>query len=272
MPANIYNIFLLQVALCCFMPPLWAGTIGFSVEFKGQEVSIVNKGSDAAYNLSMWALDPKMQWQPLVVTQGNASYTAPESSLKAMRQNTLPDNRLGQANPLLIQLQDQAGSRITQLAWQQAPQPSQTPLPVQRLGRDVRLQSAEATTRLVASYAIIAPYTRIADLANPLSEPPPPQNPKIHQWLNQPNLTIDTGAGQGGIWWLHQTTSGTLELQMVADGIARGTEQTPPWLAFARHTLLQVSAALAFFGLCLMVIRYLKRNVTTKQQMQKASK
>ena len=141
--------------------------------------------------------------------------------------------------------------------------PTQHPLPLQRAGHWVRVLSAENAGRLTASYAIIAPYTRIADLANPLSKPPPPQAPTIHQWHNQPDVAIDTGAGQGGIWWVHQTSAGTLELQMVADGIARGTEQTPTWLAFLRQYLMQIAGALAIIGTGLLFASLFRNHAST---------
>ena len=66
-------------------------------------------------------------------------------------------------------------------------------------------------------------------------------------------MTLDTGAGQGGAWLVHETASGDLQVQSVADGRARGQEQVPPWLLWVRSSLMTFATVLAVFGALLGV-------------------
>lgn len=117
------RLFLILILMCSFefSNKAQAGTIGFSISFTGDEITITNTGSEAAYALSEWTLDQQAHWQKAHILQGNPAYVAPGKKLIARRQSQAASTGLGKADPLLLVLHDQAGSRITQLAWRQTP-------------------------------------------------------------------------------------------------------------------------------------------------------
>jgi hypothetical protein len=239
---------LLALSLVC--SEAVAGSIGFSVNFTGDEIAISNTGSDAAYQLSEWTLDSANQWRRAQVIDGNDAYLAPGKTLKTRRPSLPNSTGLGQADPLLLVMYDQAGSRIAQLAWHHAPAVQTPPLPTLRSGAKVAVASGTALDQKVTTtYALVVPYEGIERLAQPLpSASVPPPNPIRHTWASGQTLVIDAGKGEAGVWLVHETAQGELSLQIVPDGFLRGQEQVPTWLLWARQYLMTVAAWLAGLG------------------------
>lgn len=230
-----------------------AGSIGFSVNFKANEISITNTGTEAAYQLSIWALNQSAKWQKVQILTGNADYLAPGKFLQVHRQSTAATTGLGRGDPLLVLLHDNAGSRITQLAWRQSPAPTPYALPTLRHARQLIITAGNANaSKIVATYGITVPYEGIARLAHRFSAAEPPPDPLRHLWASGPSMALDTGAGQGGAWLVHETAAGDLQVQIVADGRVRGQEQVPTWLNWARRNLMTVAQALAALGAVLL--------------------
>ncbi|MDP3651264.1 MAG: hypothetical protein Q8R67_06240 [Rhodoferax sp.] len=212
-----------------------AGSIGFAVEFAGDEVSIVNKGSDAGYQLALWTLDASAKWRKMQVLSGNSNYLPPEGSLKALRGVTRGVKGLGRVDPLLIILYDQAGSHIVQVAWHQSPLLFPSPLVSQRDGRRLDILAGHSNgARIVTTYAIVDPYKGIAQLAHAFSPELVPPDPVHHVWADRSILSLDTGEGQMGGWLVHEFADGTQQLQVVTDGMVPGAEQVPVWLRWLR--------------------------------------
>jgi hypothetical protein len=238
--------FMAVAGLMLATPLALAGTIGFSVSFTGDNVSISNTGTDTGYQLSVWTLTPSDTWQPLQIISGNVGYLPPGQSLTGRRTSSATATGLGRGDPLLVLLHDQAGSLITQLAWRQPPAPSPHPLPVERIGRKIGV--AAGGSGMVATYAIVVPYEGIAQLAHHLSASITPPSPQRHPWAAGTPLMIDTGAGKGGVWLVHESDLGDLQLQVVPDGVEHGREQVPVWLNWARHDLMALAVALGCVG------------------------
>ena len=226
-----------------------AGTISFSVDFTANEISLTNTGSEAAYRISMWTLDASEKWQRAPVLVGNADYLAPLQSIKGQHPILSASSALGLGDPLLVMLFDKAGSRVTQLAWRRAPAATLVTLPAHRHGSqlDIALGNASAA-QIVATYGITVPYAGVARLAQsfPAAEPPP--DPLRHLWAAGPTMTLDTGAAQAGAWLVHQTATGELQVQIVVDGVARGSEQVPAWLIWVRRHWMPYVQLLAGLG------------------------
>jgi hypothetical protein len=247
----------------CFalIPFSHAGSIGFSVNFAGEEIAISNTGSDAAYQISEWTLDSSNQWRKAQVIDGNDAYLAPGKTLKSRRLSLPAEIGLGKADPLLLVLYDQAGSRIAQLAWRHAPAIQPQPLPAMRNGAEVVVAADPALDQKVTtSYALVVPYEGIERLAQPLSSASvPPSNPIRHTWASGQPLVIDAGQGQAGVWLVHETAQGELHLQIVPDGFLRGQEQVPTWLMWTRQYLMTVAMVLAALGALTMVVGFAKQ-------------
>lgn len=235
-------------------PQVIAGSIGFSVDFTGDELSITNAGGETGYQFSLWTLNPSEQWQQVTILSGNADYLAPGKSLKGRRQSPAKTNGLGRADPLLVTLFDQAGSRIVQLAWRKTPVSAPYSLPTQRRDRwlDVSAGNARAA-KIVASYGITVPYEGIKRLAQGISTAETPPAPMHQVWATGPTMTLDTGAGQGGAWLVHEMATGDLQVQIVGDGTERGREQVPAWLNWVRRRLMAMSVDLAVAGFVLLL-------------------
>jgi hypothetical protein len=229
--------------------PALAGSIGFSINYTGDDISITNTGTEPAYQVSQWTLDAASQWRAVQVQQGNPAFLPPGKSLTGRRLTAAAATGLGRADPLLLLLHDQAGSRITQLAWRQTPMNVPQPLTTERLGRQLQVVGGKAgQAQTLLTYGIAVPYAGVAQLAQPLSATPAPPNPLRHVWANGPLMALDTGAGQSGAWLVHESATGDLQVQMVGDGKARGTEQVPGWLRWARQYLMSAAALLAGLG------------------------
>jgi len=229
--------------------PAHAGNIGFSISFTGDEVSITNTGSEPAYLVSEWTLDAAAKWQRIQVVAGNAAYLAPGQSLTGRRLTAAAPTGLGRADPLLVLLHDQAGSRIAQLAWRHTPATTPQPLPVQRHGGQLSVAAdAARAQKIIASYGLTVPYEGIHRLGQPLSATDAPPNPLRHGWTSATPLVLATGAAQGGAWLVHENAAGELSVQIVPDGVVRGQEQVPIWLSWVRQYALQVATWLAGLG------------------------
>jgi hypothetical protein len=249
------------LGLIAVTPFVQAGSIGFSVSFLGEEISISNTGSDAAYHLSEWTLNSENQWRKTQVIDGNDAYLAPGKTLKARRPSLPAEIGLGKADPFLLVLYDQAGSRIAQLAWRHAPAIQPQPLPAMRNGAEVMVAASTALDQKVAiTYALVVPYEGIERLAQPLSwASVPPSNPIRHTWASGQPLVIDAGQGQAGVWLVHETAQGELHLQIVPDGFLRGQEQVPAWLMWTRQYLMTVAMVLAALGALTMVFGFVRQ-------------
>jgi hypothetical protein len=234
--------------------PVQAGSIGFSISFTGDDITITNTGSEPAYQVSQWTLDAASQWRQVQVQQGNPAFLPPGKSLNGRRLAAASATGLGRVDPLLLVLHDQAGSRIAQLAWRQTPMNAPRPLPTERLGRQLQVVGSKAgEEKTLMTYGIAVPYEGVAQLAQPLFATTPPPNPLRHVWANGPLMTIDTGAGQSGVWLVHESATGDLQVQIIADGKVRGAEQVPGWLRWARSQLMTLAAAVACVGGLLLV-------------------
>jgi hypothetical protein len=255
-----YKLFLLAIraifglardllwALVTTLPAL-AGSIGFSISFTADEIAITNTGTEPAYRVSEWTLDAASQWQRVQVESGNAAYLPPGQSLKGRRLTSAAPSGLGRADPLLVLLHDQAGSRIAQLAWRQTPTTHPQPLPTQRQGVQLSVPADTAREqKIIASYALVVPYEGIGQLGQPLLSTAAPANPLRHVWATDAPMLLTTGAAQGGAWLVHENASSALSVQIVPDGVVRGQEQVPVWLVWGRQYLLQVAAWLAGLG------------------------
>ncbi|MDD5031140.1 MAG: 6-pyruvoyl-tetrahydropterin synthase-related protein, partial [Rhodoferax sp.] len=237
--------------------PAGAGNIGFSIRFTGDEIAITNTGNEPAYQVSEWTLDAAASWQRVQVLDGNAAYLAPGQSLTGRRFSPAAPAGLGRADPLLVLLHDQAGGRIAQLAWRQAPLAQQTPLPTQRQGEQLSVAADTALAqKIIASYGLVVPYEGISQLGKPLLAVAPPPNPLRHVWRVDAPLRLATGAAQGGAWLVHENAAGELHLQIVPDGVVRGQEQMPSWLVWLRKYGLQAAAWLGALGALLVIGRW----------------
>lgn len=249
----------------------FAGSIGFSVEFKGDQVSIVNKGTEAGYHVSLWTLDQSAKWQSVKTLSGDSAYLAQGKTLVGRRQSAPAASGLGRADPLLVTLFDQAGSRIVQLAWRQPPIAAQYSLPIERHAQQLEIFRGNANAaNIVASYGITVPYEGIARLAQGFSDKDAPPDPLRHAWATGSTMTLNTGAGQGGAWLVHETASGELQVQIAPDGLERGREQTPFWLDWVRQNLMSEAAALAAVGAALLAVGLIWRRLGPRQSRVKA--
>ncbi len=238
-----------------------SGTVGFSVEFAPNEVVLTNTGSEAAYRLSMWTLDGSEKWQTVPVLLGNADYLEPQQQVKGRRQLLAATSGLAIGDPLLVMLFDKAGSRIVQLAWRQTPAAAPTVLPTQRHGSQLKVVLGNATaTGIVASYGIAVPYAGVERLAHSFGATLAPPDPLRHVWVAGPEMTLDTGVGQGGAWLVHQSASGDLQMQIVADGRVRGLEQVPGWINWVRRNLMRDAQLLAALGALLLIGKFVWSN------------
>jgi hypothetical protein len=236
--------------------PADAGSIGFSIGFNDDDIRITNTGSDAAYQVSEWTLDATSQWQQVQVQQGNFAYLPPGKSLKSRRVARAASGGIGRADPLLLVFYDQAGSRLAQLAWRQTPAALPNPMSASRHDETLVIDpGANNLQNIVASYGVAIPNEGIQQLARPLTlAGAPPPNPLRHVWASATPLAMNTGAGQGGAWLVHENASGALSLQVIPDGVPRGQEQVPMWLTWVRRYLMQTAGVLAGLGLVLIVV------------------
>ena len=241
---------------CLILAPCIAlsGTISFSVDFVANEVVLTNTGSEAGYRLSMWTIDGSEKWQRVPVLLGNADYLEPQQQVKGRRPLLAVTSGLAVGDPLLVMLFDKAGSRIAQLAWRQAPAAALTALPTQRHGSQLVIAGATASAaNIVATYGITVPYAGVARLTQSFALTEPPPDPLRHPWALGPTMTLDTGAAQAGVWLVHQTVTGELQVQTVVDGVARGFEQVPAWLSWVRRHWARYVQALAGLGALLLL-------------------
>lgn len=231
-----------------------AGSIGFSVDFAADEISLTNNGTEAGYQFSLWTLDQSAKWREVQILSGNAAYLAPGKSLKGRRHSTPAGSGLGRSDPMLVLLYDQAGGRISQVAWRHAPALAPYSLAIQREGRQLHATIGTASdAKIAVTYGIVVPYEGINELAHGFLSTTPPPDPLRHPWAAGPSMTLDTGAGQGGAWLVHESATGSLQMQIVADGIARGSEQVPVWLNWVRGNLMNFTKVLAALGASLVV-------------------
>ncbi|OIN94166.1 MAG: hypothetical protein AUJ20_01590 [Comamonadaceae bacterium CG1_02_60_18] len=244
----ILRVFLWLLALLAALPAQ-AGSIGFSISFSGDDIALTSSGSEPAYQVSAWTLDDALHWQRVPVLSGNAAYLPPGQGIKGRRLGAAAPTGLGRADPLLVLLHDQAGSPIAQLAWRQAPAAHPQPLPSQRSGAQLSVAAdAALEQKIMASYAVAVPYEGVQQLAKPRPANAAPPDPLRHVWAAGAPLLLATGTAQGGTWLVHESAGGALSVQIVPDGVARGQEQVPAWLAWARLHLLRVAAWLAGLG------------------------
>jgi len=215
-------------------------------------VVLTNTGSEAAYRLSLWALDKSEKWQRVPVVLGNADYLEPQQQVKGRRQLLAVTSGLAVGDPLLVMLFDKAGSRIAQLAWRQTPAAALAALPTRRHGLQLYIEGDANAAKIVATYGITVPYAGVARLAQSFAAAEPPPDPLRHPWALGPAMTLDTGAAQAGAWLVHQTATGELQVQTVVDGVARGLEQVPAWLTWVRRHWMQYVQLLAGLGVFLL--------------------
>jgi hypothetical protein len=71
-------------------------------------------------------------------------------------------------------------------------------------------------------------------------------------------MWLDTGDGQGGAWLVHESATGDLQVQIIADGKVRGAEQVPGWLRWVRQYLMSVATLLAGLGGLVLVAGFFR--------------
>lgn len=237
-----------QCLLLCLAPLAYAGSIGFSINMTGEDIVITNTGNEAAYQMTEWTLNASGQWQPVQWQEGNPAWVAPGKKLKGRRLSLTADTSLGRADPLLLMFYDAAGSQFSQLAWRKTPAFATHPLHVQRQDHRVTLDKGDISN-IAITYAIAVPDEGIASLARAFASAKTPPRPMRHDWTKSASLVIETGQGQQGVWLIHESSTGDLQIQIVPDGLPAGQEQIPRWLVWMRLHLLKWAGILALVGM-----------------------
>jgi len=57
-----------------FMSTVEAGSLGFNIQFKADQISLQNTGTEAAYRLAVFSLGADQAWQALPVLSGDAHF------------------------------------------------------------------------------------------------------------------------------------------------------------------------------------------------------
>lgn len=253
------RIFVFFAAVLGCLPGI-TGTIGFSVQFQGANVSLQNTGNESAFNVSLYTLNDQNIWQKNLPRQDASSNLSPQAKLetRGFRASDVNASWASSIDPLLVLFNDQSGSAMTQLAWRKAPPHALFTLSYDRQGTQLRIHppSSDAASKIVRTHAIVVPYAGIAALAKPLQPIPTPPAPISMRWQNGSStpqaLWVETGEGLSGAWLLHESPNGELSLQVITDGKQRGSEQIPTWLLAVRKFGLLLANWLWVFGLLTM--------------------
>ncbi|MCP5158845.1 MAG: hypothetical protein H6974_01650 [Gammaproteobacteria bacterium] len=240
---------LLRFSPLLMVLPVQAGVLQFQTAIEPNAVCLTHSGDEAAYQISLWSLDSRSHWEQLSLVSGNADYLPPGQTLCAQRCSAPPATPLGRSDPVLILLRDQAGSETAQLAWRKPPRVVETGLRFARVGPQLEIVRPEPGNDILNTQAIAIPYAGIATLAKSLHPMVPPPDPIQHDWRSGEPLILDTGIGQAGAWLLHEYGDGHLELQIAPDGIVRGREQIPNWLASLRAYAFDLASLLGLAGI-----------------------
>jgi hypothetical protein len=246
----IFRLFRVWIfsALAIGVNPIFAGTIGFTMTFNGNEVTITHTGNEAAYRMSWYTLNAAMVWQPVQTSSGNVDYLAPGQTLRG---NRSVEGKAGlRGNDLmLLTFFDQAGSAITQLGWHRAQQLVSAAWRIDRDDSLLRVCSTDQNVDGAATYIFLLPNSGIQSLAMPFAEMPYPPNPQRLLDGRGDCRILNTGEGQAEAWLLFPSVSGALHMQLVKDGLVRGQAHLPVWLMWARKHLNTVAAVIALVGL-----------------------
>ena len=252
-----------------------AGSLSFDVSFVGDTaITAVNRGNESAYLARAWQLDAKGQWQSLLNEAGGSSEWKAGATL-TFRRPSAPKPAPGTPasfDPILFRVIDQAGGAIPQLAWRTPPPGGEAVFSAGHAGGMLNIAVLPGGSRgVVATHVIYYPYQGVGRLALPLSmaaldsEQPPAV--VRHAWGSERSgIELPVGAGQPGAWLLHEvaTPAGpALFLQVVPDGIQRGTEQRSPWLVMAQRHFGLLAAIVGGLGALLLIglpRRWLKRD------------
>jgi hypothetical protein len=241
-------------SICLASVSSFAGSLGFNIQFKGEQVALQNIGSEAAYRLAVYSLTPDQAWQTLPTLSGDAHYLEPQKSITLQDKLTMKAG-LSALGPLLIIFNDQSGGAMAHLAWRNTPPASTSLLRFERKGAQLTLFKPEIQASIARTWAIVVPYAGIEALAQPLQSIPKPSKPYRMDWqASTLPWQLNTGNGQSGAWLVHELSSGGMALQIVPDGKIRGNEQLPTWVAWFRANGLPASVVLGLMsGVVLLV-------------------
>ena len=250
--------FFLLTSLICNLG--FAGTVGFSVDFTNQVISIKNTGTESAYRLTAWSLGgAHEEWVKVNLNASESAYLEPGHRAEGNLVGNVSNSVISKACPVVIAFFDQAGAPFYQLTWRSSPGRIFVPLEFNRQNSVLTVKrDNELRKDLLFTYVISNPYQGIHELTQPIS-----QNIRIpsiskHDWSTGLPITLDTGPVQTGVWLIHEYENKTLELQIIPDGVARGTEQLPVFIVFLRKYFLHISAMFLSFGLALVLFSFIK--------------
>ena len=266
---NLYTL-VTALSLCLMSLSSYAGSIGFNIQFKGEQLALQNIGSEAAYRLEVFSLSTDQAWQPLPILSGNAHYLEPQKNI-TLQDKPSASAGLTALGPVLIVFNDQSGGAMAHLAWRNTPPASPNLLAFERQGAQLMVRKPQSQTGIVRTWAIVVPYAGIEALGKPLQAIPKPPKPYRMDWqVSSLPLTINTGNGQSGTWLVHELTSGAMSLQIVPDGKVRGNEQLPAWVAWFRANGLVTAIVLGLLSGVLM-LSGLWQALRRKKQDKKAA-
>ncbi|HLA34395.1 MAG TPA: hypothetical protein VJ001_05950 [Rhodocyclaceae bacterium] len=242
--------------------PVVAGSLSFNVTYVADtKIGAVNTGNERAYAAQAWQLDGDGRWQTLSAEKPGGMEWQPGQALGFVRPPRTvvnPTNPLIALDPVMFRVHDQAGSAIPQLSWRASPPLAapETNARVEFDGERLRIFRPLAP-QVLATHAIAHPYAGIARLATPVQfdqhRPPPPAIVR-HDWRGAPWFEVNVGAGQTGVWLLHEMSAavGGVAMQIVPDRIPRGTEQRHLWLRWAERYFASAAAVLAGLGFVML--------------------
>ena len=259
------------LSLCLMCMSSYAGSLGFNIQFKADQISLQNTGSEAAYRLAVYSLGADQAWQALPVLSGDAHYFEAQKSITVQDKPSVGAG-LTALGPVLIVFNDQSGGSMAHVAWRNTPPASQSVLAFERQGAQLKVLKPEAQSAGIArTWAIVVPYAGIEAMAHPLQTIPTPPKPYRMDWqASSLPFTLNTGDGQSGAWLVHELTSGAVSLQIVPDGRVRGSEQLPRWVAWFRANGLAAALVLGLAS-SVVILSGLWQTVRRRKQSLKAA-
>ena len=237
-----------------------AGTVGFSVDFTNEVISIKNTGTESAYRLTAWSLGgAHEEWVKVNLNASESAYLEPGHRAEGNLVGSVSNSVISKACPVVIAFFDQAGAPFYQLTWRSSPSRIFVPLEFSRQNSVLTVKKDnELRKDLLFTYVISNPYQGIHELTQPISRNIRIPSISKHEWSTGLPIVLDTGPAQTGVWLIHEYENKTLELQIIADGVARGTEQLPAFIVFLRNYYAHISAMFLSFGLVLIFFSFIK--------------
>lgn len=241
---------ILQILLCLISSVSHAGQIIFSLEYADKAITLKNSGNESVYNLDIYTLGQSQTWEKSEVQ--NNHFLAPGQTLQSIRNLGPTRKPLSLVDPVLLVGNEQSGAIFTQLAWRKSLPVSSALLPVSRNGRYVALDQNKTILRSTIFYY---PQEGIQLLSASVMSKSKPPDPLVVEWSQKNrSILLDTGIGESGLWILNELMNGELGVQIVGDGVVKGKEQVPWWLARLRAEGLIWSMLLLMIGTGLMFL------------------